>query len=74
MVVQMVVHQDDGGRGEFQGAFDDLADIDRRMVNGAILLNLVGNDPVALVKKQDAELLLGFKAHGGAAIAQHGGP
>jgi len=74
MFVQMVVHQDDGGRGEFKGAFDDLADIDRRMVDGAFLLNHVGNDPVALVKKQDAELLFGFKAHSGMAIAQYGGP
>ena len=41
------------------------------MVHSAFLLDLVGNHLVALVEEQDAELLLGFEAHGGPAIVQH---
>ena len=39
-----LVHQDDGGRGQFQRAFDHLARINWRMVDGADLLQLVGNE------------------------------
>jgi hypothetical protein len=53
----MVVHQDDGGGGELQRALDDFARIDRRVIDGADLLDFVGDELVALVEKQDAELL-----------------
>jgi len=52
------VHQNNRGRREFEGALDDFARIDRRMVDRADLLALVGNQAVALVEKQDAKLLL----------------
>ena len=50
----VVVHQNNRGRREFEGALDDFARIDRRMVDRADLLTLVGNQAVALVEKQDA--------------------
>ncbi len=40
------------------------------MVDRALLLHLVGDHLVALVEKQDAELLLGLEAHGGPAIVE----
>ena len=52
------MHQNNRGRREFEGALDDFARIDRRMVDRADLLALVGNQAVALVEKQDAKLLL----------------
>ena len=52
----VVVHQDDGGGRQLQRALDDLAHIDRRVVDGAFLLHFVGDDAVALVEKQNADL------------------
>ena len=40
----VVVHQDDRGGGEFERALDHLARIDRRVVDGAGLLHLVGDE------------------------------
>jgi hypothetical protein len=48
----VVVHQDDGGCRELERALDDLADIDRCMVDGALLLYLVGDKIVLTVEKQ----------------------
>jgi hypothetical protein len=50
--------QHDRGRGEFERALDHFARIDRRVVDGAGLLDLIGDQLVALVEEQDAELLL----------------
>jgi hypothetical protein len=41
------------------------------MVDGAGLLHLVGDELVALVQEQDAELLLVGEGHAGAAIIDH---
>ena len=53
----MVVHQDHGGGGEFERAFDHLARIDRGVIDGAGLVLLVGDQVVALVEEQNAEML-----------------
>ena len=53
----MVVHQNNGGGAQLQRALDHLARIDRGVVDGAFLLQLVGDQPVALVEKQHAQLL-----------------
>ena len=63
-----------GGRGQLQRALDHLARIDRRVVDGAGLLHLVGDQPVALVEEQDAELLLVVERHAAAAIVEHARP
>src|SRR5258708_18734419 len=70
----MVVHQNDGGRGQFQCAFDHFARIDRRMIDCADLLDLVDDELVAFVEKQDAKLLPLGKRHRGAAIVEHRRP
>ena len=59
---------------QFERALDHLARIDRRVVDGAGLLQLVGDELVALVEEQDAELLLVGERHGGAAIVEHRRP
>src|SRR3954469_11048871 len=70
----VVVHQDDRGRGELEGALDHLAWIDRSVVDRALLLHLVGDELIALVEKQDAELLLFGESLRGAAIVEHRRP
>src|SRR3954464_1207173 len=47
----VVVHQDDGGGGQFQRAFYHFAGIDRGVVHGAGLLQLVRDQLVALVEE-----------------------
>jgi hypothetical protein len=42
--------------------------------DGAGLLHLIGDDLVALVEEEDAELLLVLESHRGAAIVDHGLP
>jgi hypothetical protein len=68
---RILVHQDERGCRQFQRALDHLARIDRRMIDGADLLHLIGDQLVALVEKQLAKLLLVGKRHAGAAIADH---
>ena len=70
----MIVHQDHRGGGKLERALDHLARIDRCVIDGAGLLLLVGDEVVALVEKQDAEVLLAFERHGGAAIVEHARP
>jgi hypothetical protein len=67
----MVVHQNDGGGGELERALDHLARIDRGVIDGAGLMLLVGDEVVALVEEQNAEVLLALEGHGGAAIVEH---
>ncbi len=66
----MVVDQDDGARGEFERSFHHLAWIDRRVIDGAGLLHLVGDQAVLLVEEQDTELLAVLEGHGRAAIVE----
>jgi len=70
----VVVHEDQRRCRQFERTLDDLARIDRRVVDRALLLHLVGDDLVLLVEKQDAELLLVGERHGGAAIVEHRRP
>ena len=49
----------------------DLARIDRRVVDRAGLLHLVGDQRVLLVEEQDAELLALLERHRRAAIVEH---
>jgi hypothetical protein len=64
---RVVVDEDQGGCGQFQRPLDHLARIDRRVVHGAGLLHLIGDQLVALVEKEDAKLLLVGKRHATAA-------
>ena len=53
----VVVDQNEGGGGQLQRPFHHLARIDRRVVDGAGLLHLVGDQHVLLVEEEHAELL-----------------
>ena len=70
----MIVHEDHRGGRQFERALDHFARIDRRVIDRAGLLHLVGDQLIALVEKQDAELLLLGEGHGGAAIVEHARP
>ena len=59
---RMIVHQDQRGSRQFERALDHFARIDRRVIDGADLLQFVGDELVALVEKQHAELLLSANA------------
>jgi len=52
----MVVHEDDGGGRQFQRPLDHFARIDRRVIDGADLLQFVGDELAALGEEQHAEL------------------
>ena len=47
------MHQHDGRRRQLERPLHHLAYIDRRMVDGAGLLHLVGDDLIAFVQEQD---------------------
>src|SRR5439155_19030967 len=53
----VVVHQDQCRGAEIERALDDLARVDRRMVDRAALLALVFDQYVLAVEEQDVELL-----------------
>ena len=57
---RVVVDEDDGRCRELERPFQHLADIDRRVVDGSLLLHLVGDEIVLAVEKQDAELFSGL--------------
>ena len=67
----MVVNKDQCSRRQLQRALSHLAHVDGRMIDGASLLHLVSDQLVALVEKQDAELLLLGESHRRAAIVDH---
>jgi hypothetical protein len=48
-----------------------LARIDRRVIDGAGLMLLVGDEVVGLVEEQNAKVLLAFEAHRCAAVVEH---
>ncbi len=49
--------QDERGGAELKRPADHLARVDRRVVDGAALLGLVGDQPVLPVEKQQVEAL-----------------
>jgi len=53
----VVVDHDDRRGAEGEGALHHLARIDRRVIDGAAMLFLVGDQRVLLVEEQQAELL-----------------
>ncbi|MNL61262.1 hypothetical protein D3C87_1851680 [compost metagenome] len=44
------------------------------MIDRSLALDFIGDQRIALVEKQDAELLAGFIGHGRMAIIDHGRP
>ena len=66
----MVVHQDQARRADFQRALDHFTRIDRRVIDGAFLLALVGEELQFLVEEQDVEFLMLLIADMDAAIIE----
>ena len=52
----MIVHEHDCCRRQLKRPFHHFAHIDRSMIDRAGLLHLIGDDLVAFVEEQDAEL------------------
>src|SRR5262245_66442970 len=71
---RVVVHEQHRRRRQLERALHHLALMDRGVVDGALLLHLVGDDLVAFVEEQYTKLLLGLEAHRGAAIVEHLAP
>src|SRR3546814_8859892 len=66
----MVGDKDEGGGAQLEGALHHLAGVDQGVVDGALLLHLVGDQAVALVEEQQAELLDLLVRHGLAAVGE----
>ena len=69
IAARVVVHQDQPHRVQFQRPPNHLARIDRRVVDGAAALRLVGLQPVAAVQEQHADLLDRLARQDGGQIA-----
>ena len=67
----MIVDENKGRCGQFERPLDHFARIDRCVIDGAGLLHFVGDQRVALVEEENAELLAGLVRHGGMAIVDH---
>ena len=70
----VIVDEDHGCGRKLERPFDDLARIDRCVIDRTGLLHFVGNQLVALVEKKDAELFPLGEGLGAAAIVEHGRP
>src|SRR5262249_16564826 len=72
-VSRMIVSHDDSGRLKLQRWVGDLARIDRRGIDGAGLMDFVGDQVIALVDEKDTELLDASERHGAPQVTEHGG-
>jgi hypothetical protein len=50
----MIVNNNERGGVEDQGALHDLARVDGRVIDGAALLHLIGNETVLAIEKQNS--------------------
>ncbi len=64
----MVTDEDHRRCRKLERAFHHLARIDRRVVDRAAALHLIGDQYIALVEEENAELFAGLVRHGGMAI------
>ena len=62
MLSGMIVHKDQCRGGKLKRTLNDLERIDRRMIDGADLLDFVEDQLITLVEKEHAKLLLVAKA------------
>ena len=65
---RVVTDEDHRRCRKLQRAFHHLTRIDRRVVDRAAPLHLIGDQHIAFVEKEDAKLFAGFVRHGGMAI------
>ena len=71
---RVIMNENKGGGRQFQSALDHFARIDRRVIDGPCLLHFVGDQRIALVEEENAELLAGLVRHGGMAVLDHRRP
>lgn len=62
------MHQHNRRRGQLQRALYDLARVNGRVIDGALLLHLIRDELVLLVEKQDPKLLAVLIALGRAQV------
>jgi hypothetical protein len=67
----MVMHENARRGVQAEGAFENLARIDRDVVDGANAHLLIADEPVVLVEKQDVEFLDLAPSERGDAIVAH---
>ena len=70
----VVMDEDDRAGVQLQGAADDLARLDRGMVDRAPVHHLVEDDGVLLVEEEDPELFAGLARHGDPHVGQQRRP
>ena len=70
----VVVHQDDGRRRKLDRPAHHLARIDRRVVDGALVHHLVGDQLVLFVEKEHAKLFTRRAGHGDPGVGQKCAP
>ena len=70
----MIVHQHDCCRRKLQSALHDFAHVNGRVVDRALLLQLVCDKMVLFVEKQNAKLLALFETLSGTQIVVNLGP
>ena len=63
MITRVVMHYDDSGGVKFQCASSDFSWIHWRMIDSSPVLQLIGNEHIAPVEEQNAELLHGLVSH-----------
>lgn len=67
----VIMDEDDRRRGEFEGAAHDFTRINRRVIDRAATLHLIGDRAIALVEEKNAEFLALGQRYGGAAIIEN---
>ena len=67
----MVVDEDDGCGRKIERTFNDFTRIDRRVIDRAALLDLIGNQRIALVEEENSELFTRFIGHGCVTVFHH---
>jgi hypothetical protein len=70
IAARVIVHKDDGRGGELQRSLDDLARVNRRVINRSVALDFISDERVFPIEKQYAEFLVDAARHGGRAIVQ----
>ncbi len=66
--------EDHGAGRQLEGAAGDLAGIDRRVIDGALVHHLIGDELVLLVEEEHPELFARGPGHGDLGIGQKRGP
>ena len=67
---RMIVSKYDCARPQLESTLDDFSRVDRRMVDGAALVQFIGYQVVAFVQEQHPELLAWLERHDGPQVIE----